>query len=413
MATVNVIPVGFDTGAVQLGPSNSGVGVKAFPEVWPFLASTLTEELQWLTDPLGSRTGEQRIALRKAPRQIFSYGMLLTQEEYSHSKRILRERGVGLIGFPIWSEAVQINVTVNSGDTSVSFDTSTADWRAGDMIVLWKGDQRIQKLVATVNPAGLDFFGEVGEEIVNPEVVPVRRCLFTDGLSFDRLPEYASVRAGFLVVDNVDLSSEWSSDFPQYLSLDVITERPEMVKPLSDKIVRSAEVVDNQLGLVHYEEVKDYIDYGQMLGFLDERPTQLWRRRLWLHSLHGKQKTFWLPSFNNDLRLMATNNGVSTTLSVKSLGLATAPSPTYTGKHIMIELKDGTRYFRQISSATEGSGGNDNIVVSSAFGASVAPANIAIFSFMSKMRFDSDSIEFEHMPNALTLTAIPAVEVPA
>lgn len=396
-----------DTGSLELDEP----AIKIFPEPWPFPAASLKEQLQWLTDPLGSRTGEQRLALRKAPRQMFSWGWLCDQDEYARGKRMGRERGATFIGFPVWSESVKLDVTVDAAATSILLDTTTADWRVDDMVLFWKSSSQYKHmLVQSISDTEIFFHEAIGEEFIRPDVMPVRRCRFLDGVTGDRLSYYVEVRSEFLVIDSIDLSANWVTDFDQYEGLDVITERPEIVSRIAEKLIRSSTVVDNQFGPVDYEPAKDYADFGQTLGFLDERPGPLWRRRLWLHSLRGKQKAFWLPTFNNDLELMVANNGISPVLTVRNIGPAAAPALSYTGNHIFIEMQDGTHYYKQIIGAAD-NGTTDDIQISSAFGVAIDPADIAIFGFMHKVRLDSDTVEIEHRPSQISLTTIPVIEV--
>lgn len=53
--------------------SSAATGARSVPELWLFAASgQVTEVLESRTDVLTSRTGEQRIALRTAPREIIT-----------------------------------------------------------------------------------------------------------------------------------------------------------------------------------------------------------------------------------------------------------------------------------------------------------------------------------------------------
>jgi hypothetical protein len=82
----------------------------------------------------------------------------------------------------------------------------------------------------------------------------------------------------------------------------------------------------------------------------------------------------------------------------------------------MIELKDGTHYFRQITAAAR-VGANDQVTLNSALGASVASSQVLWFCFLGKVRFDADAVTFNfvasgHGPLVATLS-VPVMEVPA
>ena len=65
--------------AIALAPALPAPPLAEIPEPMVFrpLAGS-TESLEWLTEVLQARTGEQRIAQRKAPRQSFSFALSLT-----------------------------------------------------------------------------------------------------------------------------------------------------------------------------------------------------------------------------------------------------------------------------------------------------------------------------------------------
>lgn len=374
-------------------------------ELWPFRPQApVLERLAWLTDVMGSRTGEQRLKLRNVPRQSLDYDHRLDADQFSRAKAFVRRNGAVLVDAPVWPEAAWLGA-VAADATSLSVDTTAADWREGGHLVVWESDSKFAVLeIDTVSSGSIALSDPVGIAFTRAEVMPVRSAYIADGLSIARGSTFVDASLSILVTDNVDLSA---SDYPQYESLDVVTERTIMVSDISEHVVRSVEMVDNGFGPVALETRRNYADFGQALGFIENGPAAVWRRRRWLHSLGGKQKPFWLPAWNMDLSLQDPLGSSDTVASVRSI----SPAATYVGRHVMVLLHDGTRFLRSITNAVP-DGDNDDITLSASLGQAVTAAEIASFCFLSKVRLDSDVVSIEHRDTGLSAVTVPVMESP-
>ncbi|WP_146148860.1 hypothetical protein [Pseudaminobacter soli (ex Li et al. 2025)] len=400
-------PVGIVAGPPVLDSAN----VVVLPELWGFHAMVpVTETLEWLTDVLGSRTGEQRIALRSAPRQTFSFSVRLSDAEYARARGFARRRAHTIVGVPVWAEAINLAVGVAASDSSIAMDTTSGDWRVDGGVVIWESpDKFVVTRIVLVAAGSLGLLAPVGVDLRKPKIIPLRSALVPEGFSVDRQATYSDVGVKFLVTDNIDLAASYVSTYPKYQGLDVVTEAPVLVADVSDSIVRSMDLIDNGTGPVVVETLRNYVDFGQTVSFMESRPSGVWKRRKWLHSLRGKQKPFWLPTFNRDLSLAASATSGATTIQVKANG----PVANLINRHVMFHLTDGTRLFRQIASATVIDPDTTEIIISSALGRAVAPKDIAMICFVSKVRLNADAVTISHQFTADSVVNIPVMEVPA
>lgn len=426
MATVDVSPDGFAAGAPVLDSPAIVLIVNAIPgdfvtgspdldsaallvlyQLWPFRPLLPAQEsLEWFTDVLGSRTGEQRIALRSAPRQMFSYSFRVLPAALSWAKAFAQRRAGAPLSIPAWIEQ-QVVGDIAAADTTIACDTTWGDWREGVGIMIWDDwDNNAITFVSAVADNQITLLGPLGQDFTRPTIAPIRSALATGGFQIRRDTTYADVSAKFQSIDNVFIGGD--AGYPTYLGLDVLTENPKLIADISESIVWAAEYVDNGFGPVAVETLFNYADFGQTLGFHEDRGARLWRRRAWLHSLMGKQKAFWLPSFNMDLALQATVGASDTVITVKSIG----PISVYGGKQIAFFLKDGTTIFRQIDDV-ENAGANDDLTISSSLGQSVAPADIGVLCFMTKVRLNADQVTFDHQFEDASTVSVAVTEVPA
>ncbi|RUW41529.1 hypothetical protein EOA37_09720 [Mesorhizobium sp. M2A.F.Ca.ET.015.02.1.1] len=383
-------------------------------EAWPFRPLVgASDTLETLTEVLPSYTEEQRIALRPAPRQNPRYTVKLDPAAFSRAKDFAKRRAATQVCIPIWWEGIRLDGAVISTDTEISIDTTAGDWREGGRLIVYQDeDNYALALITAVAADSVTLLAPIGANFSAPTVAPVRVARPIEGFNINRSGGKLTIEvsARFQVEDNVKLDGD--AGYPQYLSLDVLTEPTARVSDISETIIQAAEYEDNGFGKVALERQRDYVDFGQSIAFLEEGAAAVWRRRVWVHARTGKQKAFWLPSFNSDLKLMAPISAADTVVTVKRAGLLAG----YVGRHVMIELKDGTRYFRQIVNAAL-SGSNDQLTLNASLGAGVAVSQILWFSYLSKVRFDSDAVTFNFVasgrgPLVATLS-VPVTEVPA
>ena len=379
-------------------------------EVWPFQPDApLKETLEWKTDVLQSETGEQRLALRAAPRQMFNFTTTLDETYFGKAREFNRLYGATTFAFPVWPEQTKLGASLSAAATSISFSTANASYTDGGYILIWDSPDNYEfALLDSVASGSVVLSAGLSNSYQNPIVAPCRTCIVDGGgFSFTRSGPYFTVTANVIATDNAALSG--TSPYPSYGGFDVLTDEPVTRNNLTENVIRAATYVDNGFGLISMQPTKTYVDFGQTISFIDAWGSELWARRTWLHSLKGMQKTFWLPTFANELVLAANILSTATTIDVESIG-ATA---LYTSRHIMIELKSGTRYFRAVSTAAHESGGIDRMAIDSALGAGVTASDIAQFCFLSLVRLNADAVTITHNDGGYAETAIPVIEVPA
>ncbi len=405
MATVGVNPVDLDTPPPELGTPS----VLVLYAPWPFRisGSKSSETLEWLTAVLPGFTGEQRLALRDVPRQIFNFDHTMEPHDFTRAKDYVRLRARATV--PVWAERTRISGTLSAAATEIDFDTTDADYRVGGAVIVWGGpDQSVVISITDVTTTKLTLAAALGDTFVDPIVAPARVALISTGLKITRHSvNHIVCTISFLVSDNADVSADIG--YPQYQSLDVLTESTLIVSSITENIIKPSEFIDSGFGPVVIEPSQDYVEFGQTLGFLEQDKAALWRRRQWLHSLKGRQKAFWLPTFMQDLVSLVTIGAVDTVITVEKIGLSAALG----GRDLMIELNDGARYFRKINSAVDGGVGETYITISSSLGAIVTPDDIRLFSFLSKVRLNADRVDIKYRGIRLAEITIPITEVPA
>lgn len=376
--------------------------------LWPFIPQdTFEEKLQWQTDILKSKNNEQRLALRSAPRQVFSYNYLLNERQFSKAKAISSKWGNKIYGVPVWAESTYITSTLSIGQPVIYFDTRFSDYRANGIAVLWSSDDLYEIInIEEVFDDRIVLSSGLENTWSNCIIAPCRQGRSLNGINYSRSAvKDVRAKAEFTITDNVDLSDEGS--FITYRSAPVLTDRSVVVGDLSEILSESLEYFDNGSGPIEIETSSNILNSTQTISFIKGTYQSIWNLRTWLHARKGRQRSFWLPSWNRDI--IITNDVISTDtrITIENIGY----SLYYSVKDIMIVLNNGTKIFKRILSGNEIPGGEE-LTLSEAIGTSFNTTDVDFISFISHVRLDSDEITLSHDSNKTVKMSVTVKETP-
>lgn len=376
--------------------------------VWPFMPQTTHKEvLEWKTDVIQSFSSEQRIALRAEPRQSFNYTYMLTPHEFSMAKALSTQWAHRVYGIPVWSELSHVG-PIPTGATSISVDTTAADYRSNDIIIVWQDSENELAVETTSVQAGsISLKLPLPRSFTNAYVAPLRFARTYSGVDYTRAGGEAVVsKATFSVTKNTQLSA--AAGYPTYRGKEVVTDRTVLVGDITERILRPVDVFDNESGVVEVDTQDNWVRHHQVLTISTKSRTDRWKARRWLHSLQGKQNTFWLVSWNKDLDVLVPLTPETSGLVIRAINYPVL----YGVKDIMIRLKSGTTLFRRVLSAVANNDGTETLALDANLGVSSSVNDIDIVCFMSHVRLDSDSVELSHEYNGQVSANIAVIEVP-
>lgn len=377
--------------------------------LWPFVPDTgYDETMEWETDLLDSFNNEQRLALREAPRQTFSYKFLLDEQQFSRAKAISTQWAHRVYGIAVWDEVTPLLNGLTAGSSFIAFDTANADYRDNDLIMLWASDTNLAALeITTVTPTGVNLKLPLDKNWPKCYIAPLRFARTLTGVDYSRTSnKYITAKAQFLVTQNKDLGDNGS--FPTYRGKPVMTDRSAVVGDLSEKIVRTIDMFDNGSGPIKIDIASNWVRFMQTISFLKNNKADVWKLRKWIHARRGKQRAFWLPSWNRDLVILQDVASTASSITVSPIGYPLY----YTVKDIMIQLLNGTRIFARVTSGSTDNDGNEALSLSAQIGTAFATTDIDFVCFMSHVRFDTDLVTFNHRDVGQVSTSIALAETP-
>jgi hypothetical protein len=380
------------------------------PPLWPFpAANSVSEVLEWRTDVLQARAGEQRIALRSLPREIVTFQHRCDALAMARAAELARAGFAGNWLVPLWHMAQQPMVDLVQGDLEIVLDTSVADFRAEGFaaIALDGGDAALVEISAIQQDRLI-----LAEPLIlavpattiaahRITVAPVRAGVLASGVEIARRRQNdGTVSATFLLRDAADLTLPV---LPSYLGSPVQTDPSLTRAPITTNLRRAVEYVDNGFGPVVIEPLRDVFERGETITLKAQGPAERCALRRWLWSLRGRQASFWLPTWGRELQLQAAMTSGSAQIRVAPVAALAA----YVGRKILLEMPGGPR-FRTITAAVA-EGANHRLTISSNLGEPVPVA--ARVHFLTLVRSDADRVEIQHGVVASEVT-LPVVEIP-
>lgn len=367
--------------------------------LWPFPpAEEMIESLEWSTDVIRAKAGEQRLALREAPRQSFAMTHYLRPQQYARARAMVYRHEQFIV--PVWPERTFVGA-ISAGAASLALDTSAADYRA--RAVIWQSDELCEVVdLSAVGGSSLTV-SAVANDYTAAFVMPARLADAPQGFQGSRTdPNETQATIEFRAVDNADLGG---NTYPVFGGFPVQTIPSQVTGSLSEAVLADVEIADNEAGIPIETPRYDRPTRQFSSAWAVHTLADLWELRQFLHYLRGKQKTFWLPSWGYDFVLVEPIGSADTTISVLSTGFVTA----YDAAHLMIRTKSGAVFYRAVTDATT-SGPDEVLTISSALGSSLAIDDIDRISMMYLVRLDADRVELRHRAGYGADVAVPVVE---
>jgi hypothetical protein len=379
--------------------------------LFPFRPETpLTETLRFATDVLEHKDGsEQRIALRLAPRQEFQFDVMAEDgvERGKLENMLFGFDAAQKFEIPIWTDLTWLTSFAGIAATTLVCDTTASDFRVGGKALLYQDyDNNELVTISAVAAGSLTVSGLTKAWPVGTEVYPVRNAIFTTPIRSRRWPtSLGQYTVQFRVTDNnrtlyavgaalVGFNTlTFGDDTGKY-----VLDDPNAVQDaVQETYERGIFALDNNTGMLDAVSYWDRSRRGSVKTFVTSSRARLWQVRVLLHYLNGRQKSFMLPTFANDLVVKADIASGTSTISVANTGLtqynALARNPR---KYVRVYKTDGTFVDAQVTSVLVIDAATEQVTVSSPWVSNIPAENIVRISVLEKVRVDSDDIVLSH-----------------
>ena len=355
----------------------------------PYVAEIpVTETLSYLTDQMESWNGtEQNVQLRSKPRQTFQYTIPLKQEfnpeVFNTAYGALRNKWA----IPVWPDLQYVG-NVAAGASSIVCNVVDYDLRDSSLAMVFDGCGKWQILeISTVAAGYINFAGTITVALNGAYLVPVRVGYISGSLS----KPFNGYTGRMEVSFDVDDLKEFTGTVPeQYLGFDLYTAvglLDSNSRPV--QIVKRDDVIDFDLGLVERRSPWTRAKVGASYRNVSVTPAERTAFRNFIYRRLGKSRQFWMPTFENNIRLKNTGTVVSTLVAWKDSYLDYGTARV----HVAIEA-GGVWYPRIISAPVATDATTMQLTLSSPL--NIPASSISRVSYLGLNRLDTDSVEFNY-----------------
>jgi len=383
----------FDFGTETPTITLSGTRVITF--VWyPLLA--VTETLEWLTQIIKGKSGkEQRISIRRIPRQGFEVPVYFddeqTQAKFEAALFTWQKR---MWGVPVWAEAVEHSGTISAGSTSITVDTTFADFRDDSLAIIYVDEDNYEVVkISTKTDSSLTLEVETQTTFTGDKlIIPLRVANMIKPVTMRQHPDgFAYMECDFLVTIN-ELLTGFVAD-ETYNGLTVLTEATYVEPAVDYQSDADIQFSDSGSGPFDVFSDSDFNVFTQSHLFKNWTKEECWNFRLFLHHLYGRQVAVYSPTFKKDMELTQTIGASDVNFNIANIGLANNMGVNNLRKHIAFIYPDGTKYYREITGIVE-SGSEEIVTINSSFGFEIKVGDCEI-SFLDKYRLANDKVSIK------------------
>lgn len=274
-----------------------------------------SESLEFLTDIMESRNGgEQRLQLRSKPRQYISYTIPLQSWNIAQSFNTSYGAIGRLWAVPIWSE-VQYVGTILDNAVTITCNTTLYDIRANSLALLYSGETSWQVVeIGTITATYVNITSNI-DYMTNCYLIPIRLGWIEGQLSSSTNGYNKKTTVTFEIEDNLAITPSAPT---QYLG-DDIYYTPSLLSngSLTRTIQVQMEKMDGELGIIRRQFPWTNARYGSGYNTITINRTEYITYKNFLYRRAGKFRRFWMPTFEQNLRLVSTGT-ITTTIIIES-----------------------------------------------------------------------------------------------
>lgn len=369
--------------------------------IWPFGPSwdtPLTEGLEWLTNVLRSFNGkEQRRATRSKPRRTFNYTFKVFRTESARLENLLWGWQNRIYALPVWTDRSRLLVDAQVGDERLDLDTRNYSFTPGTLAILFATNTRMEVIeVLSVEPDHITTVRPLeGDWLRGTRVMPVVLGHLPTSVPLMRYTSQAIVGTLTFETDPTQ-TTPYLPNTPAavtYNGREVLMRQPNWKGGLTNSFDYAFDRLDQLTGAISYDTTEEFPRIVREYSWLLNGRTQISDFRAMLGRRMGQQKSFYVPSWHDDLRIMRTVGAADVSLSIATdtdFRLMVGVDPAR--DRLMIRLKDGRYFFRKIVGVSADST-YTILTLDGALGVEVTPDMVKTVHFVMCSRLATDRVD--------------------
>lgn len=376
---------------------NTTVGEGLVPEV-PFIE-------KWIYNTvinIGDNGRERRQALTKNPRIGLEFSLYLTEavDRYEVFNMLYKYQAEE-ITYPQYQYSARV-APANKGDTRLYFNLALTDVREGEQLAIYEhhtGQTWFTSAIADIETDGVTLEEGLPRDIPDgASVCAAIVCRFPGpmAMNFDTVSGEITLKLES-TQDRDFMRTPSTSLLPTFQNLPVLEKRP--LAGISDTLSQNVAWLDDGIGIPRGKAKWQGALSSGKRSFRFDRYTGIEFWRQFINYCNGRQKTFLLPTFSDDLPLVEQPAPGASVLITKNRN-ADEYMRVSSYRFLRIETANGVIYriasVRNIIYDENGDAESMMFRLNSPLGTNPGDNEIRTISFMFTVRLDSDTIVITH-----------------
>lgn len=369
----------------------------ADPIAWTLDAGgDYSEELAWLTDVLQAPTGgTQHRRLRQSPRTFLAFSALESGDRRRWMEVLLRAHSAAAWWAPVSIDAAVLDGAAAAGTDSLSAPGAEGSrFEVGGHALLVGSDPRRYEVreVSAIATGALTLADDLAFTWpAGTQVVPVRRAHLAE---MPQLGRFTSDATGLLPLRfRLDEPLDTAPAMPgaTYRGLPVFdTFAPVWTSDPVWVPERQVAALDADVGPPFVADLAGVAMGRTTMQYAAVTAAEVATFRAALFALAGRWSPAWVPSWAQDLRVVANVSASATTLDVAGPLLSSFPLEA-NRRDLRIALEDGTVLYRRITAVAAHSATVDRLTLGAALPDAFTVAQVRMVSFLTLSVQDSDT----------------------
>ncbi len=396
------ITFGFDIATTAYEVSGARVAMIMFNYSLPF-----TEEIGFLTDIIPTSGGkEQRIALRKQGREAYNCRYELNGVERQRLSSILFEWHANTFGLPLFHLQVRTTATASLGANQFQITGGDdADFRVGGL-ALALTDQftfDIVEVAAVTNTLVTIVGVTTNEYLAGTALIPVRTVRIR-GQVRTRMAKFGGVETFTVRFESTDSDTGtpagdttlWNPN--TYLGKPLLDDCNIQGLHMTTTLMNEIVVIDNQTGLTSGSSAWDHDKRLSSKGFFMSTRSAIAQVKAFVRGVRGKQISFWMPTFTDDLTVGDDLVSGSTELHIEFIDYTRFVQSREHKRTIRITFTDGSTLERVVQSSADHSSDAtlETLTLDDTWPSNKTVAEVDNIMFYELVRFNTDNFRFRY-----------------
>ena len=408
----------FDIGSIELRASGSRIALLTAQYEYPF-----SEKLLFKTDIIDSADGsEQRIAIRKNPREQYSCVFRLDGVDRQRFQSQIFDWHSNNFGLPLWHESIEVSTALSSGTDQIQVTgADDVDLRVGGLVVVYQDAFTFDVLtISSVSDTLIETTSTTSNAYAaGVLVMPVRPCRIVGSVrvrtfKYNDLEEF---RVIFECTDNntgapAGSATNWN---PNTHDSKILLDDCNIVGDLSidTELKREIVVLDNGTGIVSQSSPWAKDKRRSTKGFrAASREATLYLKQL-LRAVRGRQVSFYLPTFQGDLTVASDISLGTATMDITNIDYTRFIQSRQPKATFRITFTDGSSLVRTVQSSADHptDSTKERLTLDTTWPASRTTDEVERVEFYEQVRFNTDEFSISYQKPGLAKMTAPVIVV--